>query len=105
MNLPIRPRRNRRSPAIRALTRETALSPSDLILPVFFHEEAGGTAISSMPGVTRWSLEGLVEEAGRALELGISAVVLFPKIPDRDKSRGPRPATTTRAWCRGRSAP
>jgi porphobilinogen synthase len=82
----IRPRRNRRTPAIRAMVRETTLSPADFILPMFFHEDAADTALSSMPGVSRWSLAGLVKEAGEALALGIPAVVLFPKIEESLKS-------------------
>ncbi len=82
----IRPRRNRRTPAIRAMVRETALSPADFILPLFLHEDAGDTPIASMPGCTRWSLEGLVREAGEAHALGIPAVVLFPKIEENLKS-------------------
>ncbi|WAC18192.1 porphobilinogen synthase [Luteolibacter sp. SL250] len=86
MNLPIRPRRNRRTPAIRSLVRETVLSPSDFILPVFFHEDADDTPIASMPGCTRWSLDGLVREAGESLAAGVPAVVLFPKIGEDLKS-------------------
>ncbi len=81
-----RPRRNRRTPAIRAMVRETTLSPADFILPLFFHEEAVDTPIASMPGVTRWSLESLVRAAGEAHALGIPAVVLFPKIADALKT-------------------
>ena len=86
MNLSIRPRRNRRTAAIRSLVRETVLSASDLILPVFFHEEAEDTPIASMPGCTRWSLAGLVREAGEALAAGVPAVVLFPKIEEALKT-------------------
>jgi porphobilinogen synthase len=86
MNFPIRPRRNRRTPAIRNLVRETLLSPADFILPVFLHEDAEDTPIESMPGVTRWSLEGLVKEVGEAHALGINAVVLFPKIEEKLKT-------------------
>ncbi len=82
----IRPRRNRRTSAIRAMVRETLLSPSDLILPLFFHECAEDTPIEAMPGVTRWSMDGLVREAGLAYSLGIPAVVLFPKIDEALKS-------------------
>ena len=82
----IRPRRNRRSASIRAMVRETTLSPADFILPMFLHEDAADVPIDSMPGVTRWSLESLVREAGRAHALGIPAVVLFPKIEDALKS-------------------
>jgi porphobilinogen synthase len=81
-----RPRRNRRSPAIRSMVRETTLTPSDFILPLFFHEEEMDTPIESMPGVTRWSLVSLVREAGEAHALGIPAVVLFPKIDESLKS-------------------
>lgn len=86
MNLPIRPRRNRRTPAIRSLVRETVLSPADFILPLFLHEEETDTPIASMPGVTRWSLAGLVKEAGEAHALGVPAVVLFPKIEESRKT-------------------
>ncbi len=82
----IRPRRNRRSPAIRSLIRETQLHASDFILPMFLHEDAEDVAIEAMPGVTRWSLDSLVREAGEAHALGIPAVVLFPKIEDSLKS-------------------
>lgn len=81
-----RPRRNRRTPAIRSMVRETSLAPSDFILPMFVHEDAEDVAIESMPGVTRWSLEGLVREAGEAHELGIPAVVIFPKIEESLKT-------------------
>ena len=86
MNITQRPRRNRRSPAIRSLVRETSLSASDLILPVFLHEDGEDTPIGSMPGCTRWSIGGLVKEAGEALALGVPAVVLFPKIEEALKS-------------------
>jgi porphobilinogen synthase len=86
MNLPIRPRRNRRTPAIRSLVRETVLTPADFILPLFLHEEPFDTSIASMPGVTRWSLAGLVKEAGEAHALGVPAVVLFPKIEENLKT-------------------
>ncbi len=81
-----RPRRNRRTPAIRSMIRETTLTPADFILPMFFHEDAVDTPIASMPGVTRWSLDGLVREAGEAHALGIPAIVLFPKIEESLKS-------------------
>lgn len=82
----IRPRRNRRTPAIRSMVRETSLQASDFILPMFLHEDGEDTPIASMPGVTRWSLDSLVREAGEAHALGIPAVVLFPKIEEALKS-------------------
>jgi porphobilinogen synthase len=82
----IRPRRNRRTTAIRSMVRETTLTPADFILPLFLHEDAEDVPISSMPGITRWSLAGLVKEAGEAHALGIPAVVLFPKIEESLKT-------------------
>lgn len=86
MHFPIRPRRNRRTSAIRSLVRETTLSASDLILPVFLHEGPEDTPIASMPGVIRWSLDGLLKEAGEAMALGVHALVLFPKIEENLKT-------------------
>lgn len=83
-----RPRRNRKSPAIRDLVRETELNPGHLIYPLFLQEGDADTPIDSMPGCTRWSIPGLVKEAGEAHALGIPAVVLFPRIPDDQKTPG-----------------
>ncbi len=82
----IRGRRNRRSAAIRGLVRENRVLVEDLILPVFFHEDAADVEIASMPGCTRWSMAGLLKEVKSAYEMGIRAVVLFPKIDDALKS-------------------
>ena len=68
------------------MVRETSLQASDFILPLFLHEDQEDTPIASMPGVTRWSLDSLVREAGEAHALGIPAVVLFPKIEEALKS-------------------
>lgn len=81
-----RPRRNRKSPAIRNLVREVSLSAKDLIYPLFVHEGAKNVAIASMPGCTRWSIEGLVKEAGEAHALGVPAVVIFPAVPEEKKN-------------------
>ncbi len=86
LNLPHRPRRNRKSEAVRGLVRETVLHPADLIYPLFFHEDPENVSIASMPGCVRWSLEGLVGEVGEAWQAGVRAVVLFPKIEDSLKS-------------------
>ncbi|GEP45847.1 porphobilinogen synthase [Brevifollis gellanilyticus] len=88
MNLPIRPRRNRQSPAIRDLVRETDLSPGHLIYPLFLQDGNENTPIDAMPGCQRWCVEDLVKEAGEAHALGVPAVVLFPRIPDELKTRG-----------------
>jgi len=86
MELTYRPRRLRRTPALRALVRETQLAPTDFIYPLFVHEGATNEPIGAMPGANRWSLEGLVDEVGRAWDLGIRCVVLFPKVADGLKS-------------------
>lgn len=82
----MRPRRNRRTPAIRGLVRETRLSPAQFIYPLFLTEGHMDEDIASMPGCRRWSLEGLVGEVGRAAAVGVKAVVLFPRISDSLKT-------------------
>lgn len=67
--------------------RETELTPGHLIYPLFLQEGDEDTPISSMPGCTRWSLTGLIQEAGEAHALGVPAIVLFPRIPDELKTR------------------
>jgi porphobilinogen synthase len=93
MDLPLRPRRNRKSPAIRTLVRETSLAPGDLIYPLFVHAGHRDEPIASLPGCTRWSLDGLVAEAGAAVALGIPAVALFPAVAEALKS-----PTADEAW-------
>ena len=87
MDLPIRPRRNRKSPGLRALTRETVLCPGDFVLPLFLHDLEVNEVIPSMPGCKRWSLDGMVNEAGEALSVGVTAVVLFPAIDHSLKTK------------------
>ena len=73
LDLPSRPRRNRRSAAIRGLVRETSLSPSDLICPLFV-QDGPTQPIDAMPGLSRWSLDDLVGEVKQAHALGMAAV-------------------------------
>ena len=87
MSLPIRPRRNRQSAAIRGLVRETRLSAQQFILPLFITVGRMEEPIASMPGCQRWSLDGLVREAISAWEAGVRAIVLFPRIADDLKTR------------------
>lgn len=75
-----RPRRLRRSDAIRRLVRETRLSVDDLIWPLFVQDGCESTEISSMPGVFRHSADSLLHACEQALALGIPAVALFPCI-------------------------
>jgi porphobilinogen synthase len=88
VDLVSRPRRNRKSASIRALVRETVLTPADFILPLFVMEGSRKReAIRSMPGVFRLTRDLMVAEAKRAYKLGIPAVALFPVIPDKLKDR------------------
>ncbi|MHC4954526.1 MAG: porphobilinogen synthase [Planctomycetota bacterium] len=94
IDLPIRPRRNRSSEAVRRLVRETSLSPDDLIWPLFViegdHEEA---PIPSMPDCFRWSRDRIVAEAKEAFARGIPAIALFPVIDDTLKDPMARAST------------
>jgi porphobilinogen synthase len=85
LDLPSRPRRNRRTAAIRGLVRETTLAPSHLIYPLFVQDGAT-QPIDSMPGQNRWSIDDLIGEVKRAKDLGINAIVLFPKVPEEHKT-------------------
>ena len=86
-------RRMRRDAFSRALMRETELSPSDLILPVFVREGHGvHEAVPSMPGVERLSIDTLLHRAAEAQALGIPAVALFPVTPPEAKSLDAREA-------------
>jgi porphobilinogen synthase len=74
----VRVRRLRGSATLRRMVRENRLSVDDLILPLFVdHNVAGPEPIPSMPGVDRLTVDLAVEEAQRALELGIPALLLF----------------------------
>ena len=76
--LPARPRRLRRTPALRALVAETRLDPSMLVAPLFVRPGSGmREAVASMPGVERLSADVAAEEAGRLSELGVGGVILF----------------------------
>jgi porphobilinogen synthase len=73
-----RPRRLRRTAAIRRMLRETNVTTDDLILPLFVTTGRGvRRAIGSMPGVAQTSVDELVRDAQEAADLGIPAVLLF----------------------------
>ncbi len=73
-----RPRRLRRSEALRGLVRETGLSASSLVYPLFVCPGSGvKDEIRSMPGNFRWSTDLLVEECRQVAGLGVPAVILF----------------------------
>jgi porphobilinogen synthase len=73
-----RPRRLRRSESIRRLVRETRVSVDDLVFPLFVSELVDGpTPIKSMPGISNLPVGSAADEAARAFDLGIPAVILF----------------------------
>lgn len=81
----VRPRRLRRSPAVRDLVRETSLRPSELVLPAFVREGLSEpAAIGSMPGVVQHSLDSLRAAATEAAEAGVGGIMLFgvPEVRD-----------------------
>ena len=81
-------RRLRTTGALRGLVRETQLSASDFIYPLFVAEGLQGREeIWTMPGISRLSVAAAVEEAGTAKELGVPAVILFG-IPDEKDADG-----------------
>ncbi|MFG0804885.1 porphobilinogen synthase [Pseudomonas fluvialis] len=80
-------RRNRRDEFSRRLVRENVLTCNDLILPVFVLDgENRREAVPSMPGVERLSIDLLLQEAERWVELGIPMLALFPVTPLDKKS-------------------
>ena len=83
----IRLRRSRRTPALRRLVAEAALSSADLIYPVFVLDGKNRSeSVPSMPGVARKSIDVLVGELAEVVTLEIPAVALFPVIDDAEKS-------------------
>lgn len=83
MQLTQRPRRNRRTAALRAFARETSLSPANLVWPLFVQEgEDSESPIASMPGQARLGIRKLLERAAEAFDLGVSGVALFPALSD-----------------------
>jgi porphobilinogen synthase len=80
-------RRLRQKAFSRALIQEHALSPSDFIYPLFIEEGHNNqTAIHSMPGVFRHTLDFILQEAEKAYALNIPAIILFPAIATEKKS-------------------
>ncbi|MEO3927971.1 porphobilinogen synthase [Micromonosporaceae bacterium B7E4] len=83
----IRPRRLRRSPAIRRLVEETRLAPAELVLPMFVKEGlAEPRPIASMPGVVQHSRESLRKAAAEAVHAGIGGIMLFGVPVEKDET-------------------
>jgi porphobilinogen synthase len=84
-----RPRRLRRSPALRNLARETHLSVHDFVLPLFVSEKVQQRRpIASMPGVFQLSVKEVADEARAAQDLGLQAVLLFGIPAQKDEQAG-----------------
>ncbi len=87
-------RRDRRDAWSRRLVRESALTPADLIWPLFVQEgQDVATPIASMPGVSRLSIDRLVAVVTEARDAGIPAVAVFPVIDSANKSPDGEEAT------------
>ena len=98
----LRLRRTRASAWSRALHRETVLTPADLIWPLFVTEGQGvEEPIATLPGVSRWSVDGIAERAKEAIKLGIPCVALFPNTqPDRRSDDGSEALNPDNLMCR-----
>ena len=88
MDLIARPRRLRRTPQLRALVRETNLTPDDFVYPLFVCEGEGvRREIASMPGCFNLSVDELVKEVEGAGRVGVRSVILFG-VPDQKDAAG-----------------
>jgi len=86
-------RRTRAAAWSRALHSETVLTPADLIWPLFVTEGNGvEEPIGSLPGVSRWSVDRLVDRAKEARDLGIVCLALFPNTPHERRTDDGREA-------------
>lgn len=101
LDLPSRPRRNRRAEWARRLVRETVLTTDDLIWPLFLTEARGRTPVKSMPGVERLSVDEAVRAAERAAKLSIPCIALFPHTdPARRDAEGSEALNPDNLVCR-----
>ncbi|ALE17843.1 Porphobilinogen synthase [Altererythrobacter epoxidivorans] len=98
----LRLRRTRAAAWSRALHRETMLTPADLIWPVFVTEGKGvEEPIATLPGVSRWSVDGIAARAKEAVELGIPCIALFPNTPaDKRNEDGAEALNPDNLMCR-----
>ncbi len=83
-----RPRRNRKSAAIRAMVEETTLSVNDFIYPLFLIEGSDKKEeVISMPGIYRYSLDLLLKEIKKCVDLGIRGFCVFPSLGEEKKDK------------------
>jgi len=93
MNYPyVRLRRNSKAEWSRDLISTTRIAPSDLIYPIFVHDHAENIAIKSLPGQFRLSIQGAINIAKQAADLGIPALALFPVVNEQYKCKDGREA-------------
>jgi porphobilinogen synthase len=84
----IRPRRNRKSQAIREMVQENHLHASDFIFPLFLIDGTNQKAeVSSMPGIFRYSIDQVLKEVETCLKLGLKAFDLFPNLEESLKDK------------------
>ena len=98
----LRLRRTRRTAWSRAMVRETTLSPANLIWPLFVCAGEGvEQEIASLPGVSRWSVDLIVERAREAIAVGIPCIALFPYTEsDRRSENGDEALNPDNLMCR-----
>ena len=83
-----RPRRNRKSQGIRNMVEETRLSVKDFIFPMFLIDGINQKLeVASMPGIYRYSLDLMLGEIEKCMELGIMAFDIFPAYPESKKDK------------------
>lgn len=83
-----RPRRNRKSEAIRALVEETKVTIDDLIYPLFLIEGTNAkTEVESMPGIFRLSTDLMLKEIEASLKLGVRSFDIFPAVEEQYKDK------------------
>jgi porphobilinogen synthase len=84
----IRPRRNRKSAAIRNMVEETQLGVQNLIYPIFLKDGKGiKEEVSSLPNNFRWSIDQLLPEIEACLKLGITTYDIFPAVEESLKDK------------------
>lgn len=95
-------RRTRASAWSRSMYRETVMTPADLIWPLFVTEGSGiEEPIGTLPGVSRWSIDGIATKAKEAAALGIPCIALFPNTQaDRRSDDGKEALNPDNLMCR-----
>jgi porphobilinogen synthase len=95
-SIPQRPRRNRKDAAIRLALAETQVRPEHLLYPLFLLDGQGKKeAISSMPGIYRWSEEGIFAEIEASMKAGVKLFAIFPAVDNARKDK-----TASYSWAR-----